>query len=91
MNILQAFVNITRDKEFSCNLNNIHNPIYGILAQELKMPMHKIRKVISRMQPSLIVQKYLPDSKSYMFETSMHHAEYLNMSRKSSDGSATTR
>lgn len=91
MQILQEFVNITRGREFDRNLNNIHNPIYGTLAQTLKLPKHVIRKVIFGMQPSLILQRYKPDSKSYIFETPMHRSEHMEKSGNVSDDSATTR
>lgn len=91
MQILQEFVNITRGREFDRNLNNIHNPIYGTLSQTLKLPKHVIRKVIFGMQPSLILQRYKPDSKSYIFETPMHHSDNMNKSETISGDSATKR
>lgn len=88
MEILQTFADFTRGIQFDRNLNNVHNPIYESLGQALKMPKHVIRKVILGMQPSLILQKYMQESDSYIFETSVH---FLNASRKTSDGSSTAR
>lgn len=88
MQILQTFADLTRGIEFDRNLNNVHNPIYDTLAKALKIPKHVIRKVILGMQPTLILQRHIPDSNSYIFEASM---EFLNTSRKTSDSSDTAR
>lgn len=57
MHVLQVFAKYMRDNISSLdrNFHNVHNPIFLALSKQLKLPKDKIRKIILRTQPFLIL------------------------------------
>lgn len=55
--VLQMFAEYRRENIFDRDFRDIHDPIYSTFSERLKISENEIRKIILRIQPSLILPK----------------------------------